>query len=228
MKQLDVFVDESGNTGDAAHLAAAFGGQPSFALAGLGEEADSETFSRLLRDMRRRYRIQAPELKAKTVARRPQIAFDIVTEMRRASCPIFIELMDKQYYLATNLVSHFLGRPWLDMSSEECRTLANGFADLLTTQLPLKYLLPYVAFALEPSDRLLNECAQCLRDGISLASRWAPPAEVIGLRMMREALDLAMADYLREANGNPIAYLGMLPPPDLTTTGMLKNGMRCA
>src|SRR5215211_6018866 len=72
-RTLHVFVDESGNTGDAAKLTDAFGGQPSFALAAVGEPAGSGQLDRILLELRDRHRIQAPEVKSRVLGRRPNL-----------------------------------------------------------------------------------------------------------------------------------------------------------
>jgi hypothetical protein len=123
-------VDESGNTGDAAKMVDAFGGQPSFALVGVGEPSGSRKLDGIVQRLRQKYRIQSPELKSRALTRHPSLGLDLLESLLVESCPVFIELMDKQFYLSTNIVSFFLGRPWLDMASEECRLVANGFADL--------------------------------------------------------------------------------------------------
>lgn len=186
-----VFVDESGNTGDAAKIVEAFGGQPAFALVGIGEPLGSGLLDRLLDDLRRRHRIQAPEFKSSTLARHPGLGVELVRGLIEASTPIFIELMDKAYYLATSIVSYFLGGPWFDQTSQDSLDLANMLAELLTHQVPSSYVQPYLVFAQNPNQQTVSDFEASLRDGVLTARRWAPPGPREELGTLLEVLDVA-------------------------------------
>lgn len=194
---LHVFVDESGNTGDAAKLIDAFGGQPSFALVGIGEPTGSSILQQILDGLRRDHRIQAPEFKAKTLTRNAGLGLDLVTRLADASVPMFIELMDKRYFLSVNIVNHFLAGSWLDMSSADSLQIANLFADLLTSHIPDGHVIPYLAFAQAPTGDTLDEFARNLRSDVGVALRWAPPHLSDALSMLSEAIDRAIAQSER-------------------------------
>lgn len=206
-----VYVDESGNTGDAAKIVEAFGGQPAFALVGIGEPSDTGLLGGILDGLRRRHRIQAPEFKSSTLARHPGLGLQLVRDLLDASVPIFIELMDKSYYLAMGIVTHFLGGPWFELSSQDSLDLANSLAELLTHQVPSGYVQPYLAFAQNPNRQTLGDFETSLRECIAMARRWAPPPLPTELDTLLEVLEVAV-------KAHDLSVIGpdeLLPPPDI-------------
>jgi hypothetical protein len=218
MRTLTVYADESGNTGDAAKLVDAFGGQPSFALVGVGEPAGSGILQGVLDDLRVRHRVQAPEFKAKTLTRNAGLGLDLVTRLANASVPMFIELMDKRYFLSVNIVNHFLAGAWLDMSSAKSLQIANLFADLLTSHIPDGHVVPYLAFTQAPTEDTLAEFTRNLRSDVGVALHWAPPNLSDALSMLAEAIDLAIAQSERGGHdGHDLRHL--LPSADHAPRG---------
>jgi hypothetical protein len=105
-----LFLDESGNTGDAATLE--WPDQPTFVLAAVGQSESGEGIGGHLSRLRDEYHIQMPELKgSKLFETKDQFIEELVTWLINEGHPIFVEVMDKKYFVTTLLVSYFLSTP---------------------------------------------------------------------------------------------------------------------
>ena len=136
------YLDESGNSGDVIPKSSSdpFSGQPSFALAGIGfpreEQADC-----LLQELKERYRIQSTELKASQVFKKPEFIQKLFQEIIELNYPLFIELMDKKYFIAVNICSFYLLRDF-DSPSYELfpgRYLAGIISDYFNPNILIYY-----------------------------------------------------------------------------------------
>lgn len=105
------YIDESGHTGDLATTDAAltFGRQPIFTLAvvGLNDEA---AFGEELERLKAEHRVQAAELKASHVESKPGFVRDLVERLERRDLPLLIEVVDKRFMIAVNMVEWLFGR----------------------------------------------------------------------------------------------------------------------
>lgn len=224
-KELAVCVDESGNTGDAvaASHSAPFGGQPSFALAAVGEARDSGQIAKLIDQLRARHGIRAAELKGRTMKRYPTLVTELVGSLYAPGLPIFIEVMDKEYYLATSLVSFFLGKaPWFDVSSASGKTVANAVADLVVEDVGTSGVASYADFARTPSADALARFVTVFRTELaSAALKTSRDAERRRLLETASALfEDAYEAYVQAASHEPSAFRTLLPPPDSSLRGV--------
>ncbi len=111
----DFYVDESGNSGDLVNTGEAFdfGQQPVFALAGLGLD-DGEAFAVELERLRARHRINSRELKSAALKNKPGFVQDLVDCLKERRCPVFIEVVDKHFFICATMVNHFVVPPVAD------------------------------------------------------------------------------------------------------------------
>ena len=137
------FLDESGHSGDLASTKELdFSGQPVFALACIGVGNETELVAELDR-LRTHYRCGTGELKSSALGRKlPGFASDLVTFLVERSWPLFIELVEKRFFIAIHIVNHLLcGRYTLaevDMSSRNL--IAEFLADEVSDEILLAYL----------------------------------------------------------------------------------------
>lgn len=137
------FLDESGHGGDLASSAALdFSGQPVFALACVGVP-DEEALVAELERLRTKHRCGAGELKSSGLgAKLPVFASDLIEWLVEHDAALFVEIVEKRYFLAIHIVNRVLCGPYtLDEVDQVSRSMMaeflNGtdFDDLL-----LKYL----------------------------------------------------------------------------------------
>lgn len=107
-----VYIDESGNTGETLGVNGRFNfsDQPYYVLAGVMSNAMMEGELKIFVDsLRTKYRFQGDELKAKNFYdRRPKVIAEVVEFVSQKRIPVFIEIMDKTFYLNIQLVEYFL------------------------------------------------------------------------------------------------------------------------
>jgi hypothetical protein len=212
--RLAVYIDESGSSGDAAivHGGRIAGAQASFGLVALGEEGGSGALARIVAELRGRHGVQATEIKARAMDRRPQLVLDLVTAIGDAGLPVFIELMDKAYFVATNIVSYVLAREWLSFSLPSARTIANVMADVLAEHVDQAALVAYAQFAKAPDTTTFGRFAVSFQHELTSARNRTTDNDVAQmLAQMEEIFEEAV-----EAHRAGVPCSRFLPPPDLS------------
>ena len=136
-QNLNIFIDESGNTGsilvDESGIKD-FHGQPYFVLGSFGlfnNEIDRLT-SKILR-LKKEYKINTQELKGiKIYKKNPEFAYHILSCLFSLKHPIFIELVDKKYFLSTNIIESVVFPVSANIPpTKETRYIKNYIADYL-------------------------------------------------------------------------------------------------
>ncbi|KTE04103.1 hypothetical protein ATE68_00065 [Sphingopyxis sp. H038] len=142
------FIDESGHSGDlAATRALDFADQPVFALACIGV-ADARALGAEMERLRGVHGCGPGELKS-AMARLPRFVTDLAAYLKARDCPVFIELVDKRFFIAAHVVTYLLcGGLGLGQVPEPVR---NAVAEFLTDEPADALLLGYLAACREPS-----------------------------------------------------------------------------
>ncbi|NMN03799.1 MULTISPECIES: DUF3800 domain-containing protein [unclassified Novosphingobium] len=159
MEPLTYFIDESGHSGDLASVKALdFANQPVFALACIGV-ADEKALAEEMERLRIIHRCGPGELKS-DMARLPHFVADLVAYLEARDSPIFIELVDKRFFIAIHIVNHLLcGGLGVDRVPMPER---NAVAEFLTDQSSDRILLDYIAVCRDPSVEALRGLLQVL------------------------------------------------------------------
>jgi len=222
-EHLAVFIDESGNTGDAIVHApsGAFHGQPSFALACVGESAEGTRLPGILDRLRQKHRGLGAELKGRAMKKRPTLAMDLLGMLYEEGVPILIELMDKWYYVATNIATYVCAKaPWFDLRAPLSREAANAISDLIVEQLGPPVMGAYSDFAQTPSATTLATFEATLLRALAESQTRAGDSQAKELVEMATAMtDDAFEAYRRVATHDSQAHEAFLPEPDRTRTG---------
>lgn len=217
MRAWTVYVDESGHSGDASSAAEKpLDDQPVFALVGLAEVTGSDRLGALLRDLREHHKIKSVEVKGRVMDRRPELVPDLLRELRDRQIPVFVELMDKRYFVATNIVDHVLRRHWADVSSAASGVLANAFADLLSERLDNAVLAAYGTFALTPGAATFESFVDTFRRALfhSKVISAVDDEQFELTCVMEKALHSSL-----DSVGDGGRLEEFLPPPDLDRRG---------
>lgn len=106
------FLDESGHSGDLISAPdLEFSGQPIFALACVG--GDEARLATELERLRVKHGCGAGELKSKALGPKlPAFASDLIQWLRASRAPIFVELVEKRFFLVNHIVNHLLCGPY--------------------------------------------------------------------------------------------------------------------
>ena len=148
MRPSTYFIDESGHSGDLASARTLdFANQPVFALACIGV-ADAQGLADEMERLRLVHRCGPGELKSDMARLAPFVA-DLATYLDASDCPVFIELVDKRFFIAIHVVNHLLcGGLGLDRAPMPVR---NAVAEFLTDGPSDPILLDYIAVCRAPS-----------------------------------------------------------------------------
>lgn len=105
----EYYIDESGNTGDLSTVKADayFTEQRMFALAAFGGSLD-ETLTKQFGDVKSAHRMQGREVKSRQAYERPGFILDLLDLLETRCCPIFIEIVDKHYFVVMNIIERMV------------------------------------------------------------------------------------------------------------------------
>lgn len=107
------FIDESGHGGDlVSSTSLDFSGQPIFALACAGVH-DEGALSDELDRLRSSHRCGTGELKSRALgAKLPAMALDLTRWLVENDAALFVEIVEKRYFVAIHIVNHLLCGPY--------------------------------------------------------------------------------------------------------------------
>jgi len=151
-QNLTVYIDESGNSGEVfvnLETIKHFHNQPYFVLAGIGiANMDAKEIEGEILRLKSAYKINSSELKASKLFKKPKFILDLFEYLERKNCPFFVELMDKKFYLAIQVVDYFIFPPptlsmmpanvqkiWLKTKPQLANYIYENFSDSLFTNL---------------------------------------------------------------------------------------------
>lgn len=148
------YVDESGNSGDLVNAGRVldFGQQPVFALVGIGID-DGDALAVEFDRLRARHRIRSREVKSSALKNKPGFVTDLIAYLREHGCPIFVEVVDKRFFISATMVNHFVIPP---VSGDfDCRPdvirMKSDVADFLHAFMPATVMRSYIDACTEPS-----------------------------------------------------------------------------
>lgn len=217
MKELVVYLDESGNVGDVAGDDP-FGEQPTFAVAALAEERGSGAVASVVAELANRHRFQPGEISARRFKKKPTLMTAFIRALLRAGVVPFVELMDKRFYVANNIVTWFLSTGWRDFSDETNLTRANALAEELATRVGDAPLLEYARFAKVPSRETFNAFVTALRGAVRVAKLGTlGTVSFTTLEFMGAAIEHALESSAGTQVGD--GYERFLQPPDVSSGG---------
>lgn len=208
------YLDESGHSGDMVNSGERydFKGQPFFALAAVGLEDDAAIASRIA-ELRQQHKVSPGELKSKSLLAKPKFIAAIIDELYERRAPLFVELVDKRYFVCTHIVSFLLLPPCMGfVESQRLSFIRNAMADFLYAEASDRILDSFVEACLTPSEATLLASFSALRS-LGFACQ-----DVRGKGELAEGLlhmvEQARAEYREQCKGDVDAYLRFLPPPD--------------
>lgn len=214
MQEEFIYIDESGHTGDLLTSGDAFefNGQPHFVLAAVGP-IGPERAAALLADVVARHRLQMREVKSEALSRRPAVARDLAASLRELGIPLFIEAVDKVFYLVVSIVNNQILPPTAGTPLDETdRYVRNQVADFLYQSLPDAVLKTFV-----------NACRMDTPDSVraSLESLLAWTQEAEAADEERMLLDFlggnlveSIDDFEAALASDPLGHRRFLPLPD--------------
>ncbi len=210
-----IFLDESGHSGDMINSGNSynFKGQPYFALAGIGLE-DGHNWEAYLTELRSRHRIPSGELKSKALVSKPKFSADVLNALIEQKAPLFVEIVDKRFFICTSIVSFQLLPPCLGYpDGTELHAIKNKVADFLYFHASEQLLNTFVMSCLIPGHETLLASLASLR---LLANQPGYPENAVQItQVLAHIVDTTEAEYQELSVTEYEAWLLFLPPPDM-------------
>ncbi|MFZ6010244.1 MAG: DUF3800 domain-containing protein [Bacteroidota bacterium] len=207
------YIDESGNSGDALNTGNNFDfcGQPVFSLACIGVD-DPTKLDGFISHLKNKYRIQSPELKStKIYKKKPEVFVDLVDFLGQEEISIFIELVDKKYFLSANLVNcHVMPPCFCPPETPESQLARNHCADFIYENAPASVFNRFIGACRSPSGESLSASFEEIR---AFAKSFSSANGLSQFLLVN--IDESIDDYeeLKKTDGDT-AYQKFIPIPD--------------
>lgn len=221
------YLDESGNSGDliGKSESLSFGNQPIFSLACLGVE-DESSLNDFFQSLTDKYELDEDELKSTDLYfKKPEVFLDLATFISQYSITLLVEVVDKKYCIATQIVNHNIMPPYFmpDESERKAQFIRNGLADFLATSLPDDLFKKYYSVCKARTERSLINFMTELKNFFEIKSNPNNINDFHGLtvKMIEESID----DYMvmKERFNESKALERFIPIPDYTEKGLRIN-----
>lgn len=217
-RSIDTFyLDESGNSGDLVKAGNAFdfGQQPVFVLVGIGL-ADADALAAELERLRARYRVNSPEFKSSVLKDKPGFAADLATYLGVRRCPIFIEVVDKHFFVCATMVNHFVIPPVADEFERrpDVIRMKNEVSEYLYALMPLAVIRAYIEACTEPSIPSTRRAFEALRAW--LQTRMPDDSNA---SFVHEIVSDSITDFENDIASPQRDHHSFLPVPDFSKAG---------
>lgn len=221
--KLSFYLDESGNSGDALFQEGnnnPIVDQPSFALAGIGV-AQTNDLACIVHDLKKKYRVQANDLKASHVfSKKPKFIQELLEAIIIHKFPLFIELMDKRYFVATNIVSFYIATSYLVCESLQdpiFASLARKLATLIADEFGDIVLIKYSQMCRFPSkDSFIQFSRSFYQECIIAINRGIEGKEFLSMLAEMIAMDL---EEIQSGELDESMVKRFIPPSDRNKRG---------
>lgn len=212
---LTYYIDESGHSGDLASNTGRnfdFEGQPFFALAAVGIRALAP-LEATIGQLRAKHKMPPGELKSKSLQSKPAFVADLLNLLIQEKCPLFVEVVNKRYFICIEIVNCILLPAALDSDDVVAMwRMRNLMVDWLYDCVSEYVLNQFVEACRTPSDHSLMSVLGSL---ILLATAEARKESAPSFgHAMREMVKNALLMYGKKRQENPTAFLHFLPVPD--------------
>ncbi|HEL2982960.1 TPA: DUF3800 domain-containing protein [Stenotrophomonas maltophilia] len=210
-----IYIDESGHTGDliTSNKEFNFNGQPHFTLAAVGPILP-ELAEELLGDVVRKHRLhQQSEIKSDALGKRPGVARDLAMALRERGIPVFVEAVDKVYYLIISIINyHILPVTAKTRLDETDRFLRNHLADYLYQAMPDSVLGAFI-------DACKRDTSEAVRVSLEALLCWAQEPrgdsnECRTLDLIARSVSETINDLEMAMTRSPAGHRQFLPLPD--------------
>lgn len=216
--EITYYIDESGNTGDlilgGENLS--FGGQPYFGLGCLGI-TDIEAFEEDINALKSKHRIKAADMKStKIYKNKPKFILDLAHLIADQKIPFFIELVEKKFFIATNISFYLVWPPYYcggDSKSNDF--IRNVFAQFITLNAPDEAFTSYFKAC-------QSQAKEDLVQAFGTLLKFAKSDSSDRHRHLAESVEQSMDDFeimLTEESSEDKAIRRFLPIPDTGKKG---------
>ena len=213
------YLDESGHSGDLTATGAAFDfmDQPFFVLAAVGIP-DTSSFAYEIDAIRAHHRIPSGELKAKSLQSKPEFVGALFDAVLRLRSPLFIEVVDKKYFIVVNIVHWMLFPSIMGFPEGAAKHfIQNTLAQFLYKTAPERVLQTFVEACVRTSDAAVASAFESLLEFHATAVLHDDQRDLMS--GLNKATRAAWDEYLELRADDAFAHEHFVPPPDRNKRG---------
>lgn len=215
------YIDESGNTGDVINTGKNFdfGNQPLFALSAIGIN-DLDALNKKISQLKKKHKIQQKELKStKIYKNKPGFICDLIDYIKSEKIPFFIELVDKKYFICSNIVNCVVMPPYFSPSDHRSLFVRNVFADFIYSKESSLIYDGFVNCCMKPSEEELLRYMGELTLYFKQYAKCFPDPDMIADGIAR-SIDESIDDFnIIKCNEKENAFKRFIPIPDENKNG---------
>jgi hypothetical protein len=215
----DFYFDESGHSGDLTKTGASFDflDQPFFVLAAVGL-AEASSIANELATLRIAHNVPSGELKSKSLQGKPEFVAAVFEVILKHELPLFIEVVDKKYFVGVNIVAWLLMPPVMGLPEGPSKHyIQNTLAQLLYEEAPNHVLDSFIEACLAPSEHTLANAFSGLNKFAAGAPKEASNRDF--MTGLRRSVEHAIVEYDSLRREQDAAFSHFLPPPDVNPRG---------
>lgn len=212
-----IYIDESGNTGEIKDNS--FGNQPYFILAGIGlYDNQLVDLEKKVQELKIKYKIQAAELKARSLYNKPDFIHELTNLIYDNKYPVFIEFIDKKYYVVSTIVMWVLLKRVSDrITNEDCLSkkmndFIREYSTILYYSLPDELLVLYSRICTSPTNENLYDFLDTLKDFFYNSGN------IFDMRICLD-VDYAIMKFEHISSSHINAYEHFMPRADIDSKG---------
>lgn len=217
----EFYIDESGNTGDVINTGGnfSFGNQPLFVLSAIGISNLDGLHKEILR-LKRKHKVQLAELKSTKICKnKPGFIVDLVNYIIAQKIPLFIELVDKKYFICCNIVDCIVMPPYFGTTGDGALMARNIFADYIYSKDSNLIYDGFINCCQEPDEeKLLNYMLE-IKSYFDMDARLFPSPDMISYHISKNIAE-SIDDFniIKQREGDD-AFKRFMPIPDKNKNG---------
>lgn len=215
------YIDESGNTGDVIKTGNNFdfGNQPLFVLSAIGIN-DLNTLHKKIVQLKKKHKIQQKELKSTKIYKsKPDFICDLVDYIKSERIPFFIELVDKKYFISSNIVNCVVISPYFSSNDHSSMLARNIFSDFIYSKDSALIYDGFIKCCMEPTEETLLNYMGKLKDYFEKYSKYYPDPDSISDSIAKN-INESIGDFnIIKRNEKDNAFKRFIPIPDENKNG---------
>jgi len=153
------FIDESWNSGDIIMKEndTKFNNQPLFGLCAIGiNENKIDIIKNKVEELKKKYKIQSPELKIKSIyTKKINFLVELFEFLEKQDVTFLIEIIDKKYQIAMNIVNHLIYPPYFAKHNNEIQIMLNIISSYIYHNISDKFFIKFSYVSRKPSEEKL-------------------------------------------------------------------------
>lgn len=220
-KMKTYFIDESWNSGDIIMKEndKNFNNQPLFGLCAIGiNEERIDIIKNEVEKLKKKYKIQASDLKIKSIYKYKKINFlvELFKFLEQQNAKFLIEIIDKKYQIAINIVNHLIYPPYFTKYDNEIQIMLNIISSYIYYHVSDDFFIEFSDVSRNPSEEKLLRLWDKLKRELEILNDEMSNSII---KHLEESLDDFYLMKRNESISDRPIYTYFLPLPDKNKRG---------